>query len=198
MKLYLAGPDVFLPDATAIGKIKQRLCAKYGFVGLFPLDNEARPAPGLLLAQAIFRGNIRMMHDADAIVANLTPFRGASADVGTAFEIGYGFSSGKKVFGYTNLRAGYLDRIQQLTSGSLNLGPDGRKYAADGFAVEDFGLFDNLMIVEALLEHGSEVVVPSKDATDPARDMTTFEECLRRISAPAMAPARSRRTSSAT
>ena len=39
-KAYLAGPDVFFPDASQIDSEKKRICAKYGLVGLFPLDNE--------------------------------------------------------------------------------------------------------------------------------------------------------------
>ena len=37
-RVYLAGPEVFLPDAIAVGAEKCRLCAEYGFEGLFPLD----------------------------------------------------------------------------------------------------------------------------------------------------------------
>ena len=33
MKIYLAGPEVFLPDAVQIGQAKKRLCAAYGFEG---------------------------------------------------------------------------------------------------------------------------------------------------------------------
>ena len=39
MKIYLAGPDVFLPDAIEVGRRKQVLCERYGAIGLFPLDN---------------------------------------------------------------------------------------------------------------------------------------------------------------
>ena len=33
IKIYLAGPDVFLPNAKEIGKLKKELCEKYGFEG---------------------------------------------------------------------------------------------------------------------------------------------------------------------
>jgi len=39
MKIYLAGPDVFLPDALEVGKRKREICARHGLRGLFPLDN---------------------------------------------------------------------------------------------------------------------------------------------------------------
>ncbi|KAH2843018.1 hypothetical protein KXW36_000355, partial [Aspergillus fumigatus] len=38
MKIYLAGPDVFLPDALDIGKQKVAICERYGVRGLYPLD----------------------------------------------------------------------------------------------------------------------------------------------------------------
>ena len=39
MKIYLAGPDVFLPDAVEIGRRKAAICARHGLSGLYPLDN---------------------------------------------------------------------------------------------------------------------------------------------------------------
>jgi nucleoside 2-deoxyribosyltransferase len=39
MQVYLAGPDVFLPDAIEIGRRKVELCARHGLTGLYPLDN---------------------------------------------------------------------------------------------------------------------------------------------------------------
>src|SRR5277367_2337334 len=134
MKLYLAGPDVFLPDAVEIGKTKRELCRRYGFVGLFPLDNELSPAAGVPLSKAIFEGNIAMLSEADAVVANLTPFRGVSADVGTVFEVGYGFALGKKVYGYSNIGAGFIERVQEKNAGALKTGRDKRLYAADDLA----------------------------------------------------------------
>ena len=39
MKIYLAGPDVFLPDAVAIGQRKREICLRHGVTGLYPLAN---------------------------------------------------------------------------------------------------------------------------------------------------------------
>ena len=38
-KLYLAGPEVFLPNATEMAEKQRQLCEKYGFIGLHPMDN---------------------------------------------------------------------------------------------------------------------------------------------------------------
>ncbi|MDR9459781.1 MAG: hypothetical protein RI591_06525, partial [Dehalococcoidia bacterium] len=32
-RVYLAGPDVFFPNAIEIGNAKKRICAQYGFEG---------------------------------------------------------------------------------------------------------------------------------------------------------------------
>jgi nucleoside 2-deoxyribosyltransferase len=187
MKLYLAGPDVFLPNAAAVGKIKRDLCQRYGFIGLFPLDNELSATADISLSKAIFHGNIAMLNEADAVLANLTPFRGVSADVGTAFEVGYAFACRKKIFGYSNVRASYIERVQKLISTTVEAGQDGRLYAADGLAVENFDHFDNLMIAQALLESGEDIVLPTTRVSDQWRDMQTFEGCLRIVQARASA-----------
>ncbi len=44
MKIYLAGPDVFLHDAVDIGRRKVEMCKRHGLVGLYPLDNAIDPA----------------------------------------------------------------------------------------------------------------------------------------------------------
>src|SRR5246500_5858513 len=110
MKIYLAGPDVFLPDALSIGQRKVAICARYGLVGLFPLDTPVdRSAASASLA--IFQNNEAMMEASDAIIANLTPFRGAGADPGTVYELGYMAGRGKLCLAYSNDPAVYADRV---------------------------------------------------------------------------------------
>ena len=38
-KIYIAGFDVFMQNSIEIGKNYVELCKKYGFEGLYPLDN---------------------------------------------------------------------------------------------------------------------------------------------------------------
>src|SRR6516162_5679954 len=73
MKIYLAGPDVFLPDRIEIGRRKTAICARYGLTGLYPLDHPVDLAADTI-SLSIFRGNEAMMDAADAIIANLTHF----------------------------------------------------------------------------------------------------------------------------
>src|ERR1700712_3187133 len=112
MKVYLAGPDVFLPDAVEFGRRKVDLCARYRLTGLYPLDNAIDlAAPDA--SRQIFRGNEAMMNQADAIIANLTPFRGPGADAGTVYELGYMAGRGKNCFGYCNDPTLYADRVRR-------------------------------------------------------------------------------------
>jgi nucleoside 2-deoxyribosyltransferase len=175
MKIYLAGPDVFLADAVAIGRRKAKICAQYGLVGLYPLDNAIDlAAPDA--SSAIFKGNEVMMDAADAIVANLTPFRGAGADPGTAYELGYMAGRGKLCLGYSNDPAAYVDRVRRFVTVTPN---DGRLVDAEGLTVEDFGLPDNLMLIHALDLHGSPLVMPKQAPADLWHDLTAFEACVR-------------------
>src|SRR3977135_3661732 len=112
MKIYLAGPDVFLPDAVEIGRRKADLCARHRLTGLYPLDNAVNLAASDA-SLAIFRGNEAMMDAADAIIANLTPFRGPGADAGTVYELGYMAGRGKLLFAYSNDPATYAERVAQ-------------------------------------------------------------------------------------
>jgi nucleoside 2-deoxyribosyltransferase len=175
MKIYLAGPDVFLHDAVDIGRRKVELCARHGLTGLYPLDNTVD-----LTAQdvslRIFRGNETMMIAADAIIANLTPFRGPGADAGTVYELGYMAGRGKLCLGYSNDPSCYADRVRKFTAVTSR---DGRLVDARGLTVEDFGLADNLMMIHALDLHGCALVTPPRAPSDIWHDLTAFETCVR-------------------
>jgi nucleoside 2-deoxyribosyltransferase len=173
--VYLAGPDVFLPDAIDIGWRKAEICARHGLTGLYPLDNTVELSSGEA-SLLIFKGNEAMMIEADAIIANLTPFRGPSADVGTIYELGYMAGCGKLCLGYSNDPASYVDRIRQFTKVSS---ADGRLVDGLGLTVENFGLSDNLMIVHALDLYGCSLVTPRLRPPDLWHDLTAFETCVR-------------------
>ncbi len=116
-KLYLAGPDVFRADAVAHGEALKALCARYGFEGLYPLDNALPKQLAEPREQAawIYRANIGLIERADAVLANLNFFRGAEPDSGTAFEVGYATALGKPVYGYVDDAGSYAERIRRHT-----------------------------------------------------------------------------------
>ena len=39
-KVYLAGPDIFLPNPMDHGEKLKTICSKYNLEGLYPLDNQ--------------------------------------------------------------------------------------------------------------------------------------------------------------
>ena len=175
MKIYLAGPDVFLHDAVDIGRRKVDVCARHGLTGLYPLDN-AIDLAAKDASLRIFRGNEAMMIAADAIIANLTPFRGPGADAGTVYELGYMAGRGKLCLGYSNDPSCYADRVREFTEVTSC---DGRLADARGLTVEDFGLSDNLMMIHALDLHGCALVTPFQTPADFWHDLTAFETCVR-------------------
>lgn len=156
-KVYLAGPEVFLPNADQIGHQKKALCHQYGFEGLFPLDSElsaqALQGPAQDLGFAISAANEQLIESCDLLIANLTPFRSPSADVGTVYELGLARGLGKPIYGYSNCLTPYHERIWQQF-GILNAQHHPLKPIAsvddlrdrDGLKIEQFDLNDNLMI----------------------------------------------------
>jgi nucleoside 2-deoxyribosyltransferase len=183
-KIYLAGPDVFLPDALEAGRRKVDLCARYGLIGLYPLDNAIDLAANDA-SQRIFRGNETMMNQADAIIANLTPFRGPSADAGTVYELGYMAGRGKFCLGYSNDPSSYAERVAKFTDVNAS---EGRLIDTQGHTVEDFGLTDNLMMVHALELHGAALITARQPPEDIWHDLASFEACVR-LAAVRFAPA---------
>ena len=175
-RLYLAGPEVFLPDALAFGAEKCRLAAEAGFEGVFPLD-AALDLTGLdkrEQARRISLANEGLIHSCDALIANITPFRGAAMDSGTAFEIGFMRALGRPVAAYTNAGADYEARARaQRLLGAISGDADG-----PDVAIEDFGLAENLMIEVAVAESGLGVVRHEAAPGQGMRDTTAFRRCL--------------------
>jgi nucleoside 2-deoxyribosyltransferase len=173
-KVYLAGPDVFLPDALEIGRRKAEVCRHHGLTGLYPLDNVVDRAAAAASLR-IFEANEAMMDQADAVIANLTPFRGPGADAGTVYELGYMAARGKFCLGYSNDGAIYADRVRRFTEVTAQ---QGRLVDADGLTVEDFGHNDNLMMIHALDLYGAPLVLPREKPADVWHDLTAFEVCV--------------------
>lgn len=139
-KVYLAGPDVFYPDAKARGLALQAVCAAAGWEGLYPLD-ATLPPDCLEPSRAIYLANRALIDRADAVVANLRDFRGMEPDSGTVWEVAYAIAKGKPVVGYLPDARPLRDRLGDRCPGGLD---------AEGCVVEDFGLPLNLMLVHSL------------------------------------------------
>lgn len=123
-KVYLAGWEVFRPDAVEEGERLKELCARYGFEGLYPLDNECNDA------RDIYEGNLALIKEADCVIANVNAFRGFEPDSGTSFEIGYAAALNKPVIAYLSESRPMIEWVQD----------------ENGYNIEDFGYPVNLMI----------------------------------------------------
>ncbi|WP_020681057.1 nucleoside 2-deoxyribosyltransferase [Marinobacterium rhizophilum] len=173
-KIYIAGPDVFWPNALEAGAAKVELCARYGFDGLFPLDT-ALQLDGLsphAAGMAIYRANIDLMQQADLLIANMTPFRGPSLDAGTAFELGFMTGLGKPVWGYSLEGRLYADRVAES---DRNAATD-----IDGMTIERFDMADNLMLIGAIESSGAQLLARQAEP-DLEQHLGLFEQVLQRV-----------------
>jgi nucleoside 2-deoxyribosyltransferase len=178
-RIYLAGPEVFLPDPVAAGRRKQALCEAHGFVGCYPLDAQLDLSAfdKAEAARRISLANEALMLSCDLLIANCTPFRGVSMDVGTAFEIGFMRALGRPVLGYTNTPL-HLSTRSAMGRTRIDLPFDSD---AAGVEIEDFGLAENLMIEIAITESGGTLV---RNAVAPGEEMTDlagFAACLTQV-----------------
>jgi nucleoside 2-deoxyribosyltransferase len=171
---YLAGPDVFLATAAANAAAKIAICAKYGITGRPPLNEEIEhilTLPHDEAWRAIYLKDVEMMEECDIIIANLTPFRGASADSGTLVELGWFAARRRPVFGYSNTATPFAARSKAQVAAV----PD----PIPGLAVEGFSLPDNLMIPGAVEYGGGLPITLPPDGQDRAFDaLDIFELCV--------------------
>lgn len=146
-KLYIATPEVFEPDPIAVGECLKEIVRCYGFEPLFPMDNTV-PAGDPNPSLSIFRGNTAMIRQADIVVANLNPFRGAEPDSGTVWEAGFALGLGKRVVGHMRNGEPMAARVLSLEGQAPRLlGP----FTDDaGRSIEDFGHPLNLMLMHSL------------------------------------------------
>ncbi|WP_428026599.1 nucleoside 2-deoxyribosyltransferase [Arcobacter sp.] len=162
-KVYIAGYDVFKQNSIEIGKHYVNLCEKYGFKGLYPLDNVVDFNQNKnKIAQDIYKANVELIHNSDIVIANLNQFRGKEADSGTIWECGYAKALGKDVYGYMSNNKSYLDTFNNDEKKLLN----GLYVDIDNMVIEDFDYPINLMIACSV----NNIVIGS------------FEDCLKELS----------------
>src|ERR1700682_6118193 len=166
--VYLAGPDVFLPNAVAHAARKVEICRRVGLRGLPPLNEDAETAATeLAVWQAIYEKDVAMMEESELIIANLPPFAGPPADAGTLIEVGWFLGKGKPIFGYSNTPENFESRMRRQL---------GAKHADLGIDV--FHLPDNLMIVGAVQSSGYRVFLPTDGKARGLDALDVFETCV--------------------
>jgi nucleoside 2-deoxyribosyltransferase len=178
-KIYLAGPEVFLPNAREMLDLKAALAREAGFIPLSPGDLQIPPADTKIQHGCNINDvDEQMMLEADAVIANLTPFRGIAADTGTSYELGFMCALGKPVFAYTNVADSHFSRITAYYGGVASQDETGRFRGPDGFSIENFDMADNLMLHGGILRRGGVVIVGQAPEDELYTDVEAFKRCL--------------------
>lgn len=181
-RIYLAGPDVFLRDAHELAARKKQLCRDHGFEGAFPFDTvlDFTNLTQRDKAMRIYASDVALMDSCDICIAQMTPFRGPSMDVGTAYEMGYMRAQGKLVLGYTNVVGDIGTRTAAFFGGAAKLRKreSGVLEDPDQLMVEGMGMVDNLMLDGGVITSGFEIAVTDVPAAERYRDTRGFERCL--------------------
>lgn len=156
-KVYLAGPEVFLPDSVRVLNQHKAICNKYGFEGLSPFDGEVTEEFGLERARKIYLENCKLIRACDIVAVNCNAFRGALVDDGSSFEIGFAKALGKKIYGFIQTKK-TLPELVQLKIPTSNH-TSGYRVDNDGYLLnEDFGNSINLMLEFAIIESGGQLI----------------------------------------
>ena len=180
-RVYLAGPEVFLSEALQIAEVKKQVCKEFGLIGVFPLDNTLRVRSlskrraGLRISAC----NEELMRSCDAIIANMTPFRGPSADPGTAYEMGFMRGLEKPVFAYSNDSRLFKERTREYCIAKEARRKDEvRLEDENGMVIEDYDLADNLMLIGAIHSSGGAIVVADVPSPERQTNLTAFRACV--------------------
>ena len=123
--------------------------------------------------------NEDLIRSCNLLIANLTPFRGPSADVGTAYEIGFARALGLPIYAYSNVVGSLLERTRGALGAQVKERGGGGLEDADGMLLEDFDCIDNLMLDGALEASGTKIVVNVVPAGRRYVDLAGFEACLK-------------------
>lgn len=154
-KIYIAGPDVFRTNWPDFAEKVVNACSSWGFEALLPIPaNKSLDRPdvnGITVpgkrndARTVFDSCMDMIRSCDAMVANITPFRGDEPDSGTVFEIATAYALGKPIVAYTHDTR--LTHERHLHNGSRT--ESGALVCHSGLLVEQFDLPCNVMVAQA-------------------------------------------------
>jgi nucleoside 2-deoxyribosyltransferase len=172
---------VFLPDPHGRAAVLKAIWARHGLVGISPLDEPPDASAhwsALPPARRIALCNEAHIRASAALIANLTPFRGPSADVGTVFEMGYMRALGRPVFGWSNAAADFTARTLTFLAGQAKRAGDGGWCDGEDLTVEAFGCADNLMIDGAIMTSGGSLFIAEVPSPRRWTALEAFERCV--------------------
>jgi nucleoside 2-deoxyribosyltransferase len=178
--LYLAGPDALYPDSAELIARKRLVCEAQGLTPRMAADEVTLShRAGELRAREAYAGALANLRASDAVIANLTPWRGPGCDPATAFEVGFASALGKPVLAYMNLDneedAEYRARVEAWIGAAVD--EQGVWRDADGCEVEDLDLPEAAMLW-AEARRLFIIITP-----DPLGDVTGVELCIEALKA---------------
>lgn len=156
-RIYLAGPDLFMPDCAQRYERLKAECDQQGLCALAPSDADVPVdfnGSDDERAQHICAANLEWIRNADAVLANLCSFRGLEPDSGTVFEVGYAVALGKPVAAYGVPEGTYASRVAAAricTSDAQGV----LRERDTGTLVEGLGQRLNLMLTGSMVLHDS-------------------------------------------
>ncbi len=127
---------------------KRRMVAEAGLEALDGSGGGAVSDHSEAAAREIYAEALSRLRRADAVIANMTPWRGVGCHTGVAFEVGFAAALGKPVFAYMNVADADEAELRRRVEGYLGaqLGTDGAWRDPEGAEIEDFGLPETLML----------------------------------------------------
>jgi nucleoside 2-deoxyribosyltransferase len=158
---------------------KKSLSAEFGIEGVFPLDADLNLSELSKIEQGylISKESEELIRTCQLVIANLTPFRGPSADVGTVYEVGFARALGLPIFGYTNISTLFKDRTIEFLGQNIQ---KTRNVITDAMNmhIESFDLHDNLMIDGGIRHSGGIFCATDSPQENLFADLSAFKECL--------------------
>jgi nucleoside 2-deoxyribosyltransferase len=118
------------------------------------------------------------MRRCSAMIVNLTPFRGVSVDVGSAYEMGFMRALGRPIFAYTHDERSYYDRVAATCRNAPRHRLSGDPEDTDGMAIEHFGEHDNLMLTGGIVASGGCLLTAAEPLAERYTALAAFERCV--------------------
>jgi nucleoside 2-deoxyribosyltransferase len=180
--IYLAGPDVFAPNPLEIGRRKKEICERHGLVGIFPMERVTLDMTMSKREQGLVVYDVmeETMSECDAIIVNMTPYHGPSMDAGSAFEMGFMRALKKPIFAYSNTASLFADRVVAYWEGKVTPRGNGEREGADGMALEEFDMVDNLMLDGSVRRSTNIITATTIAPHEVYSSLTNFEACVER------------------
>lgn len=152
-RIYLAGPTVFFRDADVAFQRLEVLCHTRHLTPVRPadpIDGHGQLLGGAQASAHLFRANTARIRQAQGVLADLRPFRGAlEPDSGTVFEVGFAHALGLPVAAVLAETHDWGQRVREV----CGVGPPNTQgLAMDArydLLIEDFGGPLNLMLSES-------------------------------------------------